>query len=329
MSAETDILAAIEGLLSNSLNHIINADVAGKNEDINYEITTIKHSPYLNTSEFSKILKENQVLFCILSLNIQSLNAKFDELVIFLHKLNESVGCEFGAICIKETWLTDQSDVSLFKIDGYNLISQGKTCSAHGGLAINLNEKLNYKSLTLYEKSDVFEAQFIEISGSDIHKPVIIGYMYKPPRDVSKNYETFIHEIGPISKELEKSSTESILSGYYNINLLNINKKPFFNEFLNTMISHSFYPKITLPTRLTARNGTLLDNFFCKCSKAPSETKTSILVSEISDHFPYFMTLDIKNHKTPINPHHITIPKLSLLDIDNLKNKLLQITSKI
>ena len=94
MSTETDILATIGGLHNNSLNHILNADVAGKNEDIDYEITTIKHSPYLNISEFSKILKENQLQFCILSLNIQSLNAKFDELVIFLHKLNES-GCDY------------------------------------------------------------------------------------------------------------------------------------------------------------------------------------------------------------------------------------------
>ena len=210
MSTETDILATIGGLHNNSLNHILNANVAGKNEDIDYEITTIKYSPYLNNSEFSKILKANQLKFCVLSLNIQSLNAKFDELVIFLHKLNES-GYEFGAICIQETWLTDQSDVSLFKIDGYNLISQGKKCSAHGGLAIYLNGNLNYKSLTFYD-TYFFEAQFIEISGSDIHKPVIIGNMYRPPRDLNKNYETFIHEISPILKELEKSNTESILS---------------------------------------------------------------------------------------------------------------------
>ena len=191
-----------------------------------------------------------------------------------------------------------------------------------------MNDKLNYKSLTFYKKSDIFEAQFIEISGSDIYKPVIIGNMYRPPRDLNKNYETFIHEIGPILKELEKSNTESILSGDFNINLLNINGKPIFNEFLDTMISYSFYPKITPPTRLPARKCTLLEIFFCKFSKATSEMKTCILVSEISDHFPYFMTLDIKKHKTPINPHHIALFR-SLLDIDNIKNKLLQITYKI
>ena len=108
--------------------------------------------------EFSKSLKEKQDEFCILSLNIQSLNAKFDELVILLHSLTN---CKFSAICIQETWLTDKSDLSLFKIDGYNFISQSKICSAHGGLAIYLNNKLNYKHLNLYDNSDIFEAQFI------------------------------------------------------------------------------------------------------------------------------------------------------------------------
>ena len=56
-------------------------------------------------------------------------------------------------------------------------------------------------SLWLSDKSDIFEAQFIEISGEDIHKPVIIGNMYRPPRDLNKNYETFIKEIDPILKQ--------------------------------------------------------------------------------------------------------------------------------
>ena len=73
MSTETDVLATIGGVHNNSLNHIINADVAGKNEDIDFKITT-------NYSEFLKILKENKLYFCVLSLNIQSLNAKFSSI---------------------------------------------------------------------------------------------------------------------------------------------------------------------------------------------------------------------------------------------------------
>ena len=100
MHEHYELLDRMQGLHNNCLNHILNADVAGQNKDIDYKITTIEHSPYLNNSEFSKILKDNQLQFCVLSLNIQSLNAKFDKLVIVLHKLNKS-GCEFGAICIQ------------------------------------------------------------------------------------------------------------------------------------------------------------------------------------------------------------------------------------
>ena len=42
-------------------------------------------------------------------------------------------------------------------------ISVGKTCSAHGGLAIYLNDEMNYKILNLYEQSNIWEGQFIEV----------------------------------------------------------------------------------------------------------------------------------------------------------------------
>ena len=41
-----------------------------------------------------------------------------------------------------------------------------------------------------------------------------------------------------------------------------IHHRPIFNEFFDTIVSHSFYPQITLPTRFTDRSCTLIDNFF-------------------------------------------------------------------
>ena len=65
---------------------------------------TVRHFAYVDYLEFSKLLKENQNEFCILSLNIQSLNARFDELVILLLNLTKT-HCKFNAICIQESWL--------------------------------------------------------------------------------------------------------------------------------------------------------------------------------------------------------------------------------
>ena len=79
-------------------------------------------------------------MFNILNLNCQSINAKFDQINIKLQELKNN-GYEFSAICLQETWLTDNSDISRFMINRYSLISQGKICTAHGGLVIYLCKK--------------------------------------------------------------------------------------------------------------------------------------------------------------------------------------------
>ena len=79
-------------------------------------------------------------MFSILSLNSQSLNAKFDQLHIFEKQLRQS-NHEFSAICLHDSWLSNVADTSLYQIEGYTIILQGKTCSQHGGLVIYLNNK--------------------------------------------------------------------------------------------------------------------------------------------------------------------------------------------
>ena len=37
-------------------------------------------------------------------------------------------------ICLQETWLSENDDLSPFQIEGYNCVSKGKSCSNKGGL---------------------------------------------------------------------------------------------------------------------------------------------------------------------------------------------------
>ena len=114
-----------------------------------------------------KLLKNESDQFSILSLNIQSINAKFDQLRNILEGL-ESQNCEFSAICLQETWLSEASDISLLSLDNYDFISQGKICSSQGGLAIYLLKKYDHKTLTIHDHSDIWEGQFSEISGATL-----------------------------------------------------------------------------------------------------------------------------------------------------------------
>ena len=52
------------------------------------------------------------------------------------------------------SWLSD-ADTTVLTLDGYELISQGKIYSAHGGLLIYLRQEYNYKNLPLCTHSDI------------------------------------------------------------------------------------------------------------------------------------------------------------------------------
>ena len=45
--------------------------------------------------------------------------------------------------------------------------------------------------------------------------------------------------------KFQKSKGEVIIAGDYNIDLLKINNKPNITEYLDSVLEHSFFPKIT------------------------------------------------------------------------------------
>ena len=78
----------------------------------------------------------------ILSLNTQSINAKFDTFIAFL-EIAKQQNVHFHAICLQETWLSENSDLSLLQLNGFTCFSQGKQCSSHGGLITYIDTNIN------------------------------------------------------------------------------------------------------------------------------------------------------------------------------------------
>ena len=100
-------------------------------------------------------------------------------------------------------------------------------------------------------------------------------------------------ELEPILQELNSSNAEVRICGDYNINLLKFNGEVHFSDFLDMVLGHSFYPKITLPTRLNKSSGaTVIDNILCKLSSHTISTCSGIIFDKLSDHLPYFVCLD-------------------------------------
>ena len=85
---------------------------------------------YHDSDNFHKILNSKQDTFTIMSLNCQSLNSKFEILKTCIETYSRN-NHKINAICLQETWLVVGSDLSLLQLPEYNLISVGKSYSAH------------------------------------------------------------------------------------------------------------------------------------------------------------------------------------------------------
>ena len=223
----------------NDLNHILSTFVESE-----HEIENFCDSRYIELSDITSIIKDDGKDFTILTLNIQSINAKFDNLYPVINNLS-SMGLYFGAICLQETWLSSDADVSLLHIPGYKLIHQGSRCTRHGGLVIYLHEQYTYKLRNMYKRSDIWEGLFIDVSGHNLHRPITIGNIYRPPHNNNNNanIEKFIEEMSPIINTLQKENKYATIVGDFNINLLQINERDKFDEFFDLMCTNNFFSK--------------------------------------------------------------------------------------
>ncbi len=90
------------------------------------------------------------------------------------------------------------------------------------------------------------------------------------------------------------------------------------------LTNHSFYPKITLPTTLSNKHGTLIDNFLCKLIETTIYTTSGILIKRFSDHQPYFIILNNINH-THHSPKYIKKTKQDKQSIQKFHQEIIHL----
>ena len=151
---------------------------------------------------------------------------------------------------------------------------------------IYVHSKYKYVSLEYYTESNIWEGLFKEVSGNTLESNIIIGNIYKPPKNNNNNdnIQQFMNELDPVLTKLDSDNKDILLAGDFNINLLKINERELFADFLEELTHHSFYPKITLPTGFSTHSCSLIDNVFCKLSSNTINTTAGIIFTNISDH---------------------------------------------
>ena len=102
--------------------------------------------------------------------------------------------------------------------------------------------------------------------------------------------------------KLGKDKSETIIAGDFNIDLLKVNARQTISNYFDTFCTNGFYPIITLYTRFAQNICSVIDQLYIKISSSTRVTTAGIIMSNISDHQPYFIVLDqIKPELIPPN----------------------------
>ena len=144
------------------LNNVLQID-----EENDERISTFTRSLYIDINQNSPFDLPQKKTFNVLSINTQSINAKFNNLLLYLSILEEKK-LSFDAINIQETWESVKDDAEkimikqVYNIPGYNLIIRGKTISEHGGLFTYIKDSYNFTERPLCN-SLIYDGLFIDI----------------------------------------------------------------------------------------------------------------------------------------------------------------------
>ena len=217
-----------------------------------------------------------------MSLNCQSINAKFDKLKLFVTEMN--IHETKSVICIQETLRHNGIDMDVFFLLNYTLVNKNRRLSNHGGLIIYVHDSFSFtvlnKDIHITHISKLFESLIIEIWRK--YQKYIIGRIYRLPLYVDIDLEMFTEEYTELLNNWQSLSTFVYLCGDYNIDLIKFTTNNVFNNFYENITSSKFIKKITLPTRICDTVSTLIDNVYTNA--IDKSNLCGILIHPISDH---------------------------------------------
>ena len=98
-----------------------------------------------------------------------------------------------------------------------------------------------------------------------------------------------------------------------------------YNTFYENVISCSFAPKITLPTRICDTTSTLIDNVYTNV--LDKKHTSGILIRPISDHQMYFCIMNEKFGKSAKNKKFIELEVFNDESIERFQNEIAKIVS--
>ena len=271
------------------------------------------YTEYYSEDQLTSLHEESQNNVSMLNANIRSLGKKFDSFkdVLSCSKM------QFEIIELVETWLKDKP-FDYFHLDGYSLEFNNRKLGKGGGVCLYIKNDMKYhvrNDLAVINHPENVESLFVEIERTGLNN-IIIGVIYRPPGQDIKEFNIFKEVL--LSKIMHNEKPVYLM-GDFNINLLNEDVHTLTNDFLNIMSSNSLYPSITKPTRITSNSATLIDNIF---TNSKSYQTSGIIITDISDHLPVFITTDLKLHRNNIDKLETDVRQFNAENMKCFKSEL-------
>ena len=247
------------------------------------------NSNYFNINTFAaKYRSENKPL--ILSLNIQSLQSKFNELVAFISCLS-SKQIYIDVIALQEIWAVPYPDS--VSIPGYqNLVTNCRQNHRGGGVGFYIRDNIEFEVLKnlSHFREKIFESLTIKAKFGKCK--FILSNIYRspnPPSDfsVSDALIAFISDLDNLLSNISLTGLNSFVVLDANLNLLTDN--PTNINYIDTIMSNGFLQLITKATRIQGTSISSIDHILTNSLQSSQNVGT--LLSDISDHFINFIFL--------------------------------------
>jgi hypothetical protein len=256
-------------------------------------LNNIRDCMYSDEISYVNLQKSKQN-FSVLSFNIQSLPAKFNEFQEFINSLQVK-NVHPKVICLQEIWKLANSD--MYTLKGYHpLVFKTRANNVQGGgVGLYVSSELNFSVLAVQSIfiDRIFESIMVEIEFSRNQK-IVVGSLYRPgnhpvltPKD---QFTQFCDLLTNLFDNMNSSSKKFFIFGDTNIDVLKYGSNTEATDFIDLIFSHGVVQTVNKPTRVTNVSATLIDHVLTNTVDL-SSLSTTILINKISDHFPIIQVI--------------------------------------
>ena len=227
------------------------------------------------------------------SVNIQSLNSKFNELNTLISDVKRN-NSNLSLIALQEIWQVKHPD--LFTIKGFKFYNSQRTKSKGGGVGFYINNdhpsKILHDLSSFHEK--IFECLTVEVFINN--KKFIMSNIYRSPSLIAENVNNFMEKFDNHLSKLDSVDCPYFLFLDSNINLLKLNSCNLSQKYIEMLHNNGFLQLVRKATRIQGENYSLIDHICVK--NEPHSVKTGTIISDLSDHFINFISFPAVKKKT-------------------------------